>query len=90
MMKRVYTSVLGVLTREVGGELLLLNSDSELYFALNPSGVAMYELLIDGRPTDEIVTVVAERFGVATERVKPDLEVLIAKLVDKGLIRADA
>ncbi len=88
-MEQVYTSVPGVLIRDVGGELLLLNSDSELYFALNASGVAMYELLIDGRPTDQIVAEVAERFDVAVERVRPDLEVLVAKLVDKGLIRSD-
>lgn len=79
----------GVLVREVGGELLLLNSDSELYFALNPSGAAMYELVAAGRPLDDVATVVADRFGAPPDVVRSDLDELIATLVDKGLIRPD-
>ncbi len=63
-MDKAYAAVPGVLTREVGGEMLLLNSDTELYFALNTSGAAMYELLIDGRSTEEVVAEKMSEFGV--------------------------
>ncbi len=88
-MDKAYAAVPGVLTREVGGEMLLLNSDTELYFALNTSGAAMYELLIDGRSTEEVVAEIAERFGAERERVHGDLEALISTLESKGLIQSD-
>ena len=81
-----FTRAEGVLLREIGGELLLLNSASDEYFGLNPSGAAMFESLADGATIDKTVEAVSSEFDAPVDVIAGDLEKLVGQLVDRGLI----
>lgn len=76
----------GVLLREIGGELLLLNSTSDNYFGLNPSGAAMFQSLADGATFGATVAAVAEEFDAPVDVITTDLEKLLGELLDRGLL----
>ena len=75
-----------VLHQEVGGEAVLLDLASETYFALDPVGTRIWELL-DGRPLDAVLQVLCEEYDAAPARIEADLLQLAASLVNAGLVR---
>jgi hypothetical protein len=75
-----------VLHQEVGGEAVLLDLASETYFALDPVGTRIWELL-DGRPLDAILHTLCDEYDAAPARIEADLLQLAASLADAGLIR---
>ena len=76
----------GVLLREIDGELLLLNSDTDSYYGLNPVGAEMYQTLIDGSTAGETVAAICASYEADEATVARDLATLLDRLVDKGLI----
>jgi hypothetical protein len=75
-----------VLHQEVGGEAVLLDLASETYFALDPVGTRIWELL-DGRPLDAILHVLCDEYDAAPARIEADLLQLAGSLADAGLVR---
>lgn len=75
-----------VLLREVDGELLLLNTDTDTYFGLDPVGATMYRLLVDGLTRVDVVTRICEEFEVGAETAQRDLDGLATQLLDQGLL----
>ena len=76
----------GVLLREIDGELLLLNSSSDGYFGLNPTGAAMFQALVDGADVGQTVAAVGSEFAAPEEKIDEDLRALITELVANGLL----
>jgi len=80
----------GVLVRELAGESVLLNLNSESYFGLDEVGTCMWAALATS-PSIEIAfdTLLAE-YEVEPERLRVDLHNFIQKLVELGLIHVHA
>lgn len=77
-----------VLFQDVGGEAVLLDLGSEQYFGLDPVGTRIWELL-DGNATLEAVhRTLCEEYDAPPERIRADLLVLAASLLDAGLAQA--
>ena len=76
-----------VLSQEVSGETVLLDLASEQYFGLDPVGTRFWQLLTEERPLSEIVHTMAGEFEVAREELERDLDDLLAKLSEAGLVR---
>ena len=79
-----------VATRELDGELVLLNFDTESYFGLDQVGARMWDVL-RGAPTVEagVATLLSE-FDVDEATLRADVEVLLTQLVDGGLVALEA
>jgi len=60
---------------------------SEQYFGLDPVGTRFWQLLTEERPLSEIVHTMAGEFAVAREELERDLDDLLARLSEAGLVR---
>jgi hypothetical protein len=74
--------------RELDGEAVLLNLDSEKYFGLDEVGTRMIKALTSGHTVEEACASLLEQYDVDPDTLKADLEHLIEKLLAKGLIQA--
>ncbi len=75
-----------VLFRRLGDETVLLNLDTETYFALDGVGSRLFELLgADGEVGPAVDSLVAE-YDVERPRLVDDLTELLADLVTAGLV----
>jgi hypothetical protein len=76
-----------VRARRVGEETVLLDLGSESYFALNEVGAEIWAGLERGLAAGEILAELLVAFEAEEERVRGDLESLLAELLAAGLIR---
>ena len=79
----------GVLRRELSGESVLLNLQTESYFGLDEVGSEMWNALT-GSPSIELAfEALASHYAVEPERLRLDLGAFIQKLVALGLLQID-
>ena len=79
--------------QNVGGEYLLVPLGAQVMdmngiITLNATGACIWEALEVERTTDEVAALVAERFDVALEQARADVEVYVAQIAEMGLIEA--
>jgi hypothetical protein len=79
-----------VLVREVGDEMVLLNTASEQYHSLNDVGRRCYELLGAGASIEETVAAICGEYDVDATQARSDIEALLPELVGSGLLRASS
>ena len=79
----------GVVYRELDGEMVLLNLDTGNYYGLDPVGTRMWNLLKERGTTEKVVETMKEEYEVKEENLRGDLEELVKKLAEKGLVKAD-
>lgn len=77
----------GVRARRVGEETVLLDLGSERYFALDEVGAEIWSGLERGLGAEAILAELLASFDGEEERVRADLEALLAELLAEGLIR---
>jgi DNA-directed RNA polymerase delta subunit len=76
----------GVIAREIGQGILLLNTRTHHYFTVNATGKQMLQLLVRPLSIEEIVTEVAKEYDVSDEQIRKDLSELVTNLKHHGLI----
>ena len=76
----------GVLIRELEGESVLLNINSETYFGLDEIGTRMWQLLTTCESIRAAYKSLLLEYDVEPEKLYQDLESLIEKLVEHGLL----
>jgi len=67
-------------------EAVLLNLENGVYYSLNPVGTAIWESLNGDRSLEEVLSALRERFDVPNDVARDDLEALVARLRQEGLI----
>ena len=77
-----------VLFQEVSGELVLLDLSGENYFGLDEIGARIWQLLDQGRSVGELLDTLLDEYNVSREILENDLEELLGKLSEAGLISA--
>jgi hypothetical protein len=83
---RVHPSVL---FRELGGETVLLNLESGVYYGLDAVGTRAWNLLTtEQRSLSDVCSIMAEEYDVARETLQSDLTVLVEELCEKQLLVA--
>ena len=82
---RVHKSVL---SRELGGETVLLNLESGVYYGLDAIGTRAWNLLAENRTLAEVRAVMLGEFDVSAETLERDLATLVRDLCDKQLLVA--
>ena len=75
-----------VAARELDGELVLLNFDSESYFGLDDIGTRILEVLRSSPTIDAGVLALMDEFEVDEPALRGDVTTLLQQLLDGGLV----
>jgi hypothetical protein len=75
-----------VMVREIQGESVLLNLNSERYFGLDAVGTRMWATLTTSASVQAAYEVLLGEYDVEAEQLRNNLQELIAKLVENGLL----
>jgi hypothetical protein len=79
-----------VLIRELQGESVLLNLDSESYFGLDEVGTRMWSALASTQTTDAACEALLSEYEVEPETLRTDLSAFVDALAEAGLVRVVA
>ena len=71
-------------------ELVLLDSASGKYYALNATAARMVELLQQGLDLQQCTEILADQYNAEPETIYSDIEQLISDLSERGLIVSDS
>ena len=77
-----------VMSRLVGGETVILDLESGMYFGLDGVGKRIWDSLSDGNTLAETAAVIAAEYDVDESRAESDLLAFTNELLERGLIRA--
>ena len=75
-----------VMHRELQGESVLLNLDSEYYFGLDEVGSRMWNALATSDTISMAFATLINEYDVDPDQLKHDLDNLLQKLIEAGLI----
>ena len=75
-----------VLSQEVSGETVLLDLNSENYFGLNDVGTRIWQLIQEDGDMQKVYDMMLDEYDVDEKQLEKDMEELVTKLVDAGLI----
>ena len=79
-----------VLSQEVTGETVLLDLNSESYFGLDEVGTRIWQLLREGKDLEQVSETMLAEYEVDIDQLQADLDELIEKLSEAGLISIDS
>jgi hypothetical protein len=72
--------------QDVEGESVLLNLDTQCYFALDQVGTRMWAVLTAAASIQEACEVLLAEYDVAPDVLREDMEELIGQLVENSLL----
>ncbi len=75
-----------VLMRDIGGESVILNLNSERYLGLDDVGTRMLAVLSSSESIEKAYEVLLAEYDVDGELLRSDLQDLIEKLLENGLV----
>ena len=78
-----------VMFRELEGEAVILDVDSETYFGLDEVGTRMWQLVTETESIQAAYETLVEEYDVDPEVLRTDLTELLGSLADRGLIDID-
>ena len=76
-----------VLVRNLYGEIVLLNLETEKYFGLDKTGTQMWETVTRAATVEEAFEALSSEFEVEPETLRDHLSDLLGQLVDNGLVQ---
>ena len=79
-----------VLTQEVGGETVILDLKSETYFGLDKVGTRIWQLLVEQEDIRTITATMMNEYDVEENQVEKDIQNLLVKLDEAGLINLNS
>jgi hypothetical protein len=75
-----------LLWSRVGEEVVILDQRTEMYLGINPTGAVLWDLLVAGCRPAELVSRLADEYGVSTDVARRDVDVFLGSLRDQGLL----
>lgn len=75
-----------VVSREVGGDAVLLDLNAGTYFSLDPIGARMWELIGRGASVAAICDELVQEYDVSRETLQADVIELCDKLLEEKLV----
>jgi hypothetical protein len=85
-MDRGFQPTKDVLYEDIGGEVVLLELATGVYFSLDAVGSRIWNLTIAGRTEDEIVADLTDVYEVSREQAASDVARLLNELTEQGLL----
>ena len=77
----------GVTWRELGGDVVILNVETGIYFGLDGSGGVIWRELVEHGSVEKTFESLKRQFDAEPGELRRDLDDLLARLVDKGLVQ---
>ena len=77
------------LSQEVNGETVILDLASESYFGLDEVGTRIWQLLQEKNDLQTVFDTLLDEYDVEAEQLKTDINELLEKLVDSGLVKVE-
>ncbi|MBE0614406.1 MAG: PqqD family protein [Burkholderiales bacterium] len=75
-----------VVLRDLAGEAILLDMNTNTYFGLNAVGTRVWHLLAEHQSTETIIPLLLQEFEVKEHRFRLDLDRLVQQLLEKKLL----
>lgn len=76
-----------VVTQDVSEGTVLLHTEQEVYYGLNGVGLEIWELMASCARVDDVVVALEARYPeVGRDRIRGDVEALVADLSSAGLV----
>jgi hypothetical protein len=75
-----------VICRELGGETVLLNLVSGIYYGLDAVGTRVWQLLVEGRTIAGMCEAMLEEYDVAPDVLNADIVRLVGELRERGIV----
>lgn len=75
-----------VLLRELDGEAIILDLNSERYYGLDEVGTRMWELLVTSDSIADAYEALVTEYEVNPSQLHQDMHDLLTELIDSGLI----
>jgi hypothetical protein len=75
-----------VVFRNLSGEEVLLHLGTGIYFGLNGTGTRLWQFLLETGDKEQVIARLKNEYDVEEHRLRQDVEDLLRKLVDKGLL----
>ena len=76
----------GVMFRELDGEAVILNVNTEHYFGLDEVGTRIWMVLTTAESIQAGIETLLEEYDVERDRLENDIRELLAQLIEHGLI----
>ncbi|MDC1162015.1 PqqD family protein [Tenacibaculum sp.] len=76
-----------VITDDMDGEIIILNTESGKYFSTEKTGAIIWEMLSNNYTIDETTEIISSHFSIPCEIIKKDLNSLLAQFIDEGLLK---
>lgn len=88
-MQGDFVRVPDVPTAAFGDELAVMNLQSGSYIAFNRTAAEIWGMLEEPRSLDSLVEELSERYAIAPDRMREELDPLLSELVELGVVRRD-
>ena len=75
-----------VMFKDLGGEAIVLNIKTGLYYGLNDTGTRMWNVLTQHAGVEQAYHALLAEYDVADSRLRQDLLELIGQLAQRGLL----
>ena len=75
-----------IISREIQGEMVLLNMENGDYFSLNSLGTEIYKYISNGMQNEEIISFLLNKYDVEPDVLKNDIESLVSKMLEKNIL----
>lgn len=79
-----------VLFRELDGEAVMLDLETEKYYGLDEVGTRMWELLDEHGDVEKVIGLLLEEYEVAEDQLRTDMGELISQFAEHGLVQIEA
>lgn len=79
-----------VVMRELDGEAVLLNLETETYFGLDEVGTRIWDELMASGSVEEALQALEKEFDVEPSRLRRDVDRLVSELTESGLLEPRA
>ena len=79
----------GLTWQRIDDDIVVLDLDGSSYLKLNASGAALWEALADGCDHDGLVSLLVERYEIASADADRDVRAFIANLEAADLLARD-
>ncbi len=78
----------GIVWRQVGDELVLLDVEGGRYLSVNQTGAILWPLLVEGCRAGRLVEQLMEHYGVPAEQASEDTSRFLASMRELGVLEA--
>ena len=77
----------GVIWRDLGGDVVILNVETGVYFGLDGSGGQIWRELVEQGSIEKTFQSLKQQFDVEPDELRRDLDALVDQFVQKRLVQ---